>query len=258
MGHEAGVSGHGSRWLVVDLRGLGERPGCALRVLLAGDVLRRQQNATGAASTWLSVVGDDHRVLSHWCGVAGRLGIGDPSGCVTFAVRSAAAAEYDVGSPLVAIAPAERRPEIAPIPAARTLHVGGLKLPNIGLGGDPIGSVLEGRDPLAVRLALLRFPLASHAVLSTARLRRAEESLHRWRVKVSGWADMPAAPAPSERIVEMRHALAADLDTAAVLTSLHRIELDLHLTSGSKFATFSQADRVLALDLGQLVGRLRR
>jgi hypothetical protein len=51
--------------------------------------------------------------------------------------------------------------------------------------------------------------------------------------------------------------LADDLDTPTALKVLHRLEIDHSIASGSKFDAFAAADRVLALDLCHLVGRLR-
>lgn len=105
---------------------------------------------------------------------------------------------------------------------------------------------------------LLRFPYSTPAVLTPARLHRAEETLRRWRYKVADWADMSSAPMPQQPVDAMRHALAADLDTGTVLKLLHRVEADLHLAAGSKFETFAYMDRVLSLDLCHSVGRRRR
>lgn len=113
-------------------------------------------------------------------------------------------------------------------------------------------------DPLALRLALLRFQNADPAELSRARLHRAEETLQRWRMKVADWADMPSAPAAPNHVAAMRDALIPGLDTSSVLKQLHRVEIDHALPSGGKFETFAHTDRVLALDLCHLVGKLRR
>jgi hypothetical protein len=118
-----------------------------------------------------------------------------------------------------------------------------------GRGGDP--------DPLALRLALLRFASPETARLSHARLRRADETLRRWRLKVSDWHDMPSSAAPPDTAASIHRHLAARLDTRAVLTLLHRLEVDHAIPSGAKFAMFTAADHVLALDLSRLVGRVR-
>ncbi|WP_284293631.1 hypothetical protein [Luteimicrobium album] len=94
--------------------------------------------------------------------------------------------------------------------------------------------------------------------LSVARLHRAEETSHRRRIKVAEWKDMPVAPPPTGLEVVVRELLGDRLDTAAVLTELHRLEVRHQLASGSKFAAFSQVDGLLGLDLCGLVGKLRR
>jgi hypothetical protein len=113
-------------------------------------------------------------------------------------------------------------------------------------------------DPLVLRLALLRFPVAAPAELSTARVHRAAETLQRWRIKVAGWADMPSAAPPRAEYDAMRAALVDRLDTPGVLARLHRLELDPRLASGAMFEAFVGLDRVLALDLGRLIGKLPR
>ncbi len=113
-------------------------------------------------------------------------------------------------------------------------------------------------DPLALVRRFLHVPYAAPAVMSLARLHRAEETLQRWRVKVADWREMPSAPAPTETIARMQEALVSHVDSGAVLIQLHRVETDLHLTSGGKFDVFTGIDRVLSLDLRHLMGRRPR
>lgn len=119
-------------------------------------------------------------------------------------------------------------------------------------------AVLDGRDPAALRLVLLHFRYAEPAVVSTARLHRAEQSLGRWRFKMALWHDMPPEPPVPGVMAEARAALADALDTPTVLRELHRLEIDQHTASGSKFATFAALDEVLGLDLKHLVGKVLR
>lgn len=121
-------------------------------------------------------------------------------------------------------------------------------------GVGPAEAIDRLHDPLALRLALLRFAFAAPATLSTARLRRAEETLDRWRFKVSGWHDRPLAPPPPE-LAAMRSALLDHLDTPRVLTALHRLEVDAGVPSGTKFAAFTALDQVLELALSTFIGR---
>lgn len=43
-----------------------------------------------------------------------------------------------------------------------------------------------------------------------------------------------------------------------MLADLHRLETDPDLSSGARFEAFVGVDRVLALDLGRLIGKLPR
>lgn len=150
-----------------------------------------------------------------------------------------------------------RLTEVFPqLPAPSTTRVGAASLPPPWDGS--IRAVLADHDPAALRLALLHFRYADAAVVSAARLRRAEQTLGRWRFKVALWHDMPPAPAVPAIVEAARDALAADLDTPSVLRELHRLEIDQHTASGSKFATFAALDEVLGLDLEHLVGKALR
>lgn len=95
--------------------------------------------------------------------------------------------------------------------------------------------ILDEHDPLALRLALLR-----------------------WRYQVADWADMPPAPMVGDSVETTGEALVSDKDICTVLKLMHRVEADLHLASGSKFTTFSYLDRALGLDVGYLIGTVRR
>lgn len=124
---------------------------------------------------------------------------------------------------------------------------------------EPTVSILaDEHEPGALRLALLRVRTERRADISTARLHRADETLQRWRYKVARWADMPPAAALDDVINAARGTLSLGPDTAALVTRLHRLEVEPHVSSGAKFATFAYLDRVLGLDLRHLVGKLRR
>jgi hypothetical protein len=110
-------------------------------------------------------------------------------------------------------------------------------------------------DPLALRLALLRFPHLDPAALSAARLRRADETLDRWRFKVASWKDIP--PARTGARASLLDALVTGFDTATVLRQMHRMEVDHTIASGDKFTAFVELDQVLGLDLRRYVGYIR-
>ena len=110
-----------------------------------------------------------------------------------------------------------------------------------------LNDLLRRNDPLAVRLALLRTSPSSPVVLSAARLRRADETLYRWRCKVAAWRD--AVPAPTDHLGTLYDVLLRGLDTGAVLRLMHHIERDHTIASGAKYRTFIAVDKVLALDV---------
>jgi cysteinyl-tRNA synthetase len=117
-----------------------------------------------------------------------------------------------------------------------------------------VGTPTQG-DPFALRLALLRFPYHVPATLTMARMRRADETLDRWRFKVANWKDMPAPRTGA--LVSPVAALLDGLDTASVLHLMHRVESDHTIASGAKFIAFVELDQVLGLDLQRYVGFIR-
>lgn len=240
--------------LRVDLHGLDDRPWEALRQLLVADVLRRVVEELLGDTALLAVL--EHPGAGAAREVAHRLAIEDGA----LHTNSPSEAESFLAAPadvaVVSVEPA--RAGVSAVPARRVLRVGAVSLR--GRRGSALTPDLltHDRDPLAVRLALLHVPCSSPAVLSLARLHRADETLERWRVKVAGWREMPAAPAPGDSVEAMRERLLSGLDTGAVLRQLHRLEIDPHLASGSKYDAFTSLDRVLALDLRRLVGKRLR
>jgi len=125
-------------------------------------------------------------------------------------------------------------------------------------GGDP--ACLEafgGSEPLALRLALLACPHHQPVELTDAVLAEAGEVVSRWRHSVAEWACEPSRPIPAGTAQEIARAFDDDLDTAAALAVLHRMESDHVVPAGAKFETFAFADRVLGLELVREIGRLR-
>lgn len=143
----------------------------------------------------------------------------------------------------------------ASVPGPRVI-VGMVQRPG---AAAPNGLVRHGRrDPLALRLALLRFSPEGMARLSQARLNRADETLDRWRFKVAGWHEMTPHPAPPHTMAAMHERLLTDLDTRTVLSMLHRLEVDHAVSSGAKYQIFNRLDGILGLELDRLVGKVRR
>ena len=120
-----------------------------------------------------------------------------------------------------------------------------------GEGGLPAG---PGRDPLAVRLALMSFPISLAAGVTGEALDRAGETLGSWRRQVAVWAESPSRPIPASTAEAVRAAF-SDLDTASALALLRRLAPDSSVPAGAKFETFVYADRILGLDLAREVGR---
>lgn len=250
----AGILTSRATWRVsVDVRDLDHRPLDALRLLLVADVFRRRVEDLQGGLVLLAVLERTAGPSAARDDSARALWIRAPS---TRTSSPAEAAAVLGGPPGVVLVPAEpgRATSGAPQPG-RTVRVAAVTIPARGEAMLSTSGLLGGHDPLALRLALLRFPYSSPAVLTPARLHRAEETLQRWRFKVADWADMPSAPAPRHSVDTMRDALVSDLDTGTVLKLLHRVEVDLQLASGSKFETFAYLDRVLALDLCHWVGK---
>jgi hypothetical protein len=244
--------------VAIDLRRLDELSLHALRLRLSGDIVRRYEEAF-----------HERRVI---VGVAVRAGVGagaknetprplftaDELGIrpVDVHLRSADDADATLGGAFDYLV---RPPYVTPATVrADGPRVIGVDAVTARLATPGVDKALADISPAALRLALLRLVPARVGVLSSARLRRAEETVQRWRYKVAMWADMPVAPPIHSTVAAARDALAAGLDTATVLTNLHRLELDPTVPSGSKFETFRCLDFVLGLDLTHLVGKLRR
>lgn len=115
----------------------------------------------------------------------------------------------------------------------------------------------DEHERCATRLMLLHFPPGSPAHITLPRRRRADETLDRWRLKVAMWEEMPVAPPDAGVLTALVDALEAGLNTQRTLVMLHRLEADLRVPSGAKYAVFRSVDRILDLDLGHLVGKLR-
>lgn len=242
-----GVDGRRLR-MVVDLRELDELPMDAIRVLLVADIARRVVEDLAGGQADVAVLERDTSAARERRELAEAWWIREPAARVSLPDEAAEA----LGGPVaVALGPEQRRHVPAAGSGPWTLWVGAVYPARMDL--TPAHELED--DPLVLRLALLRFRYADRAVLSAARIRRAAETLQRWRFKVAGWADLASAPPADLELV--RTALTHDLDTAAALRFLHRIEIDSQIVSGSKFETFVGLDRVLALDLAHQVGKLR-
>lgn len=189
----ASAVGSGPTWRVsADVRNLDGRPLHALRLLLVADVLRRHVEDLRGGQVFLAVLAHETGTAAARVASADALWIRGPS----THVRSPAGSTAFLGGPSnVVLEPASEVTATSVLTSQRTLRIGAVTTP-APIGPATLASApLRDHEPLTLRLALLRFPYSSPAVLSRARLNRAEETLRRWRFKVAGWADMPSAPA---------------------------------------------------------------
>jgi hypothetical protein len=113
----------------------------------------------------------------------------------------------------------------------------------------------RGRDPLAVRLALMSCTHFQPADLTDGDLASAQETLGQWRLRVAGWAEFPSRPMPPQIAAAIKQAF-GDMGIVAALSALRALEIDDGVPGGAKFETFVYADRVLGLDLSRDIGRL--
>lgn len=228
--------------VTVDLRGCAASPLISLRTLLVADVLQRVLEYEESAPA-LVVIMDGAGVEGIPKPVVDRLGLAAAPRCRS----DDAAASILGGEPTVTVAPTgrpQRRKSDGPV-----IPVGDVQ-PERWDGKLPL--LVEGRDPFNLRLALLHFPHAAPAILTAARLHRADETLERWRFKVSYWKDRPEAPA--QHFETLMAPLAGDLDTGSVLRAMHRMEGDHTIPSGAKYEAFAELDGILALDLRRRCG----
>jgi hypothetical protein len=109
-------------------------------------------------------------------------------------------------------------------------------------------------EPLAVRLALMRFRYGQAAHLTESALTSSTETLRDWRRRVAEWAESPSRPIP-QHILDAIHAAFNDVDTVSALALLHDLANERALPPGAKFETFVYADRVLGLELAREIGQ---
>jgi hypothetical protein len=235
--------------VLVDVRGIEQDALHALRVMLVGDVSLRVAEAINARAASAICLQNASEASVRLVRLAEELAIRPPTTPTTPRGTVTAMGQLDF-----AVVPARTVAQHG-LGTARIARVGTASLPWRTGSVSSLGEWPDA-DLLPLRLALLRFPYTRSASISRARLNRAAETLQRWRFKVASWKDIPSS-GPSETIEQMRRVLVTDLDTSAVLTLLHRLEADLHTSSGSKFDTFVEIDQVLGLDLCRDIGKHR-
>ena len=104
----------------------------------------------------------------------------------------------------------------------------------------------KGIDPLALRLCFLENRYRSQMDLTWNSLQAADETLKRWRTKMSEWGSSLEAIFDQE----IADALSNDIDTPRAILRLREIEKS---NLENKHELFSYADQVLGLDLNRPV-----
>jgi cysteinyl-tRNA synthetase len=102
--------------------------------------------------------------------------------------------------------------------------------------------IARGIDPLALRLCFLENRYRSQMDLTWNSINAADETIKRWRTKMSTWGQSSAITMDSE----IESAFENDLDTPKVILCLREIEKS---EVGNKRELFLYADQVLGLDL---------
>jgi cysteinyl-tRNA synthetase len=120
----------------------------------------------------------------------------------------------------------------------------------LAAGPEAVGRMQE--DPAALRLELLSRRYADPVDLSADA--GAEQTLRRWRARMSDWARSPSRPIPPPIRQRAEANFTDDLDTPSVLQLLREIEADQNLPNGAKVESFAYLDRVLALELARDIG----
>jgi hypothetical protein len=225
----------------------------ALRVLLVADVLARTAELGGLqVLTVLALAGQRHAQAEALARDADMLGIHPPAARVSsdqaeaplggrfdvHVAREADSFEHGQGGLLVSVDIAGGEPGTLAAATAAELLAG------------------PGHDPLAVRLALMSFPLHKPAALTADVLREAHNTLSDWRHRVAEWAESPSSPIPTH-IADMFNAAFGDIDTVSALSLLHHLAADADVPAGAKFEAFVYADRILGLDLACEIGQPR-
>jgi len=104
----------------------------------------------------------------------------------------------------------------------------------------------RGIDPLALRLCFLENRYRSQMDLTWNSINAADETIKRWRTKMSTWGQSSAIAIDSE----IESAFENDLDTPKVILRLREIEKS---EVGNKRELFLYADQVLGLDLDRTI-----
>lgn len=106
--------------------------------------------------------------------------------------------------------------------------------------------IARGIDPLALRLCFLENRYRSQMDLTWNSITAANETLKRWRTKMSGWGETHSSKVDPE----IESAFNNDLDTPKVILRLREVEKN---DQGDKREIFLYADQVLGLELDRVL-----
>jgi len=223
-----------------------------LRVLLVADLLLRAGELRDLqVLTVLAFAGQDPAQAAACERAAGALGIHPPAARASVReVRTVADGPIDVHLVSQDADPDDSR--IGLVARVGSARLRGTADHDGAVGGDVVAG--PGRDPLAIRLALMSLPYDQQADITEGMLASAQETVAHWRHRVAVWAESPSRPIPPPIAGTFRAAF-GDLDTMSVLALLHDLTCDAGLPAGARFETFLYADRVLGLDLPRDIGR---
>ena len=135
------------------------------------------------------------------------------------------------------------------------MRVGDARMGRTGDRGEKTGSPAgDEHDPLAIRLALMSFPIGQSADLTESVLASADRTAGDWRRRVARWAERPSRPIPA-RLAQMAQAAFSGLDIPSAIALLRGLADDDGVPEGARFEMFLYVDRVLGLDLPRDIGK---
>ncbi len=113
----------------------------------------------------------------------------------------------------------------------------------------------QGRDPLALRLAILENRYRSQMDLTLDAINAADQTIIRWRKKIREWkvgegAGISLAHVNS-KLEELLGFARADLDTPKIIIALRKVEREEGLDPATKLSIFLTIDKLLGLDLNR-------
>jgi hypothetical protein len=220
-----------------------------LRVLLAADlVMRIAELGDLQALTVLASDSWSAERAKAVAGIADQLGLHPPA-----ALSSCRDAQTALGGP-VDVHLVSSGASADDLRSGLAARVGSARIHTAGMQDGKEPAAGHRHEPLAVRLALMTFPLHQPADVTDRVLTDAHQTLGRWRGLVAGWAEEPSKPVPAD-ITQATQAAYSDLDTVPVLNLLHDLALDTGVPAGAKFEAFLYADRVLGLELARDIGQ---